>query len=281
MKNHLIALLAILLLVGFAFPQRKSDREVDKLIGPVRSVHVKRISYSEYRNDSIESFVYTYEANGNRTDRHNSTILDYLAQGVSMENLENPDKLPEIVGFNTDGSLRYRDVYTFDERGNRTSKARYNSAGALEYKYVTSYDNSGRKTEDAYYTKADSWASKAVYAYDDRGNKVSETYYKAGGLDIGKMEFKYDDEGRVIEDVLYDTKGLIERRKVYGYNSRGGKTEETSYAADGSLESRWVGTYKYDKRGNWIEMDCEWTGDNRKIFRQITYRTITYYEGEK
>jgi hypothetical protein len=277
MKNTLIALLVILLLVGLAFPQRKSDREIDKLIGPVRSVHIKKVTYSESGNSSVEFFTYTYEADGSRTDRPYYSFLDYIAQGGSLDNLENPNKLPEIVGYNTDGSLRYKEVYTFDDKGNMTSKARYNTAGALEYKYVSTYDDRGRKAEDAYYTTGDSWTSKAVYTYDERGSKNSETYYKAGGLIIGKMEFNYDEKGRVIEDVLYDAKGLIERKRIYRYNERGEKTEETCYGEGGRIASRWVSLYKYDEKGNWIEMDWTGTSGGRDVSRQTIYRTITYY----
>lgn len=91
MKSSLNALLIIILLVGLAFPQRKSDRELNKLIGPVRSVHIKKVTYSESGNSSVEFFTYSYEADGSRTDRPYYSVLDFIAQGGSLDNLENPN----------------------------------------------------------------------------------------------------------------------------------------------------------------------------------------------
>jgi hypothetical protein len=277
MKRLFVTLLISFLPVASAYSQRKSDRELNGLIGPVRSVHIIKTIYSKSHKRAVESFTYLYDADGIRADRPTYTILDYIGQGGSLEELENPDKLPEIVGLNPDGSLRYKEVYTFDGNGNRTSKARYDSAGTLDNKRVYTYDDKGRKVEEAYYTTEEYWASKAVYGYDERGNKVSETYYKASGMITGKMGFKYDEKGRVIEDVLYDAKGMIERKMVYGYDARGKKTEETSYGADGNIASQWISEYKYDKTGNWIEMASRWTSGGRLVQKETIHRSISYY----
>ena len=70
--------------------------------------------------------------------------------------------------YNPDGSLGYKYIYTYDDKGNKIEKNEYKSDGSLNYKYS--------------------------YKYDDKGTVFEEHWYKSDG----NLDYKYTNKYKYI-----------------------------------------------------------------------------------
>lgn len=132
----------------------------------------------------------TYDTKGRLTDQldanNNRTHLEYNAQN-RLETMYFPDK----VSKNT-YSLTDKEVYGYDNNGNRTSLLKRDGVNTVTYKY----DALNREIERIIPKPAD--GSKNVYtSYDLLNLKTSARFASASGVGI---TYKYDGFGELIEE---------------------------------------------------------------------------------
>ncbi len=93
----------------------------------------------------------------------------------------------------------------------------------------------------------------------------------------------YDIKGGKIDNAYFLTAGSssLTGKEVYKYDERGNIIEMTLHNADGSVLSKEVYTYEFDAAGNWTKMTTSIVvvEGGKLVFEptEVTYRTIAYY----
>jgi TonB family protein len=95
----------------------------------------------------------------------------------------------------------------------------------------------------------------------------------------------YDMKGNRVDNAYYlAAGGTLTGKEVYKYDERGNMVEMTLHNADGSLLSKETYAYEFDAVGNWVKMTTSVAviEAGRVTFEpsEVTYRTIAYYLDE-
>ena len=120
----------------------------------------------------------------------------------------------EMAEYNSDGSLKQKDLCRYDSLGNMIELASYNSDGSLEWKDLYKYDSAGNVIERTAYNSDGSLISKYLYEYDSVGNKIESAGYSTdGGLDY-KSIYNYDSAGNIVKLASYKSEIMIPDRLI-------------------------------------------------------------------
>jgi len=92
----------------------------------------------------------------------------------------------------------------------------------------------------------------------------------------------YDQKGNRVDNAYFlAAGGSLTGKEVYKYDERGNIVEMTLHGSDGSLIAKEVYTYEFDAVGNWVKMTTAVAViEGGKITfepSEVTYRTISYY----
>jgi protein TonB len=92
----------------------------------------------------------------------------------------------------------------------------------------------------------------------------------------------YDQKGNRVDNAYFlAAGGSLTGREVYKYDERGNIVEMTLHNADGTLLAKEVYTYEFDAVGNWTKMTTSvaMMEGGKVTFEpsEVTYRTISYY----
>jgi protein TonB len=95
----------------------------------------------------------------------------------------------------------------------------------------------------------------------------------------------YDQKGTRVDNAYFlAAGGSLTGKEVYKYDERGNIVEMTLHGADGSLIAKEVYTYEFDAVGNWVKMTTAVAviegGKVNFEPSEVTYRTISYYMDE-
>ena len=95
----------------------------------------------------------------------------------------------------------------------------------------------------------------------------------------------YDQKGNRVDTAYFlAAGGSLTGKEVYKYDERGNIVEMTLHGGDGSLVAREVYTYEFDAVGNWVKMTTAVAvvEGGKVTFEpsEVTYRTISYYLDE-
>jgi protein TonB len=95
----------------------------------------------------------------------------------------------------------------------------------------------------------------------------------------------YDQKGNRVDNAYFlSAGGSLTGKEVYKYDERGNIVEMTLHNEDGSLLAKEVYTYEFDAVGNWVKMTTAVAviEGGRVNFEpsEVTYRTISYYLDE-
>jgi protein TonB len=95
----------------------------------------------------------------------------------------------------------------------------------------------------------------------------------------------YDQKGNRVDNAYFlEAGGSLTGKEVYKYDERGNIVEMTLRNDDGTLLSKEVYTYEYDAVGNWVKMTTSVAiiegGQVTFEPSEVTYRTISYYLDE-
>jgi protein TonB len=95
----------------------------------------------------------------------------------------------------------------------------------------------------------------------------------------------YDQKGTRVDNAYFlEAGGTITGKEVYKYDERGNIVEMTLHNADGTLLSKETYAYEFDAVGNWVKMTTSVAiiEGGKVTFEpsEVTYRTISYYLDE-
>jgi len=269
MKTCLIALTLVTLLFRPELA-KKTDREQERLIGPVKTVLIELTTISNKDGKWVESsripwLSNTFDLKGNKIQE------DQLYEDVSLN-------FKSIFNYDADGKLRdgieydYKDVptfrwvYTHDPVQNQIEETRTEMNGVVFLKTLYTYDKNGNLVEELHRQIHSTKDFKWVYLYDAQGRKTEERFYLVQSQGL-------PDEGVGVSTLDFKT--------VYHYDAKGNVTEETRFDAAGAIKFKKQYTYKFDSVGNWISQTAEeWVTRSGKPALEptgVTYRTFEYY----
>jgi len=245
-------------MAGFA----ETTRVKDDLIGPVRSVTVKKSGYSVME---------TYDRAGHLVD----AVLDLSLSNTGTHSLFRYDReghLEEELALDPSGRLifRKRSIYARDLEGRNTASVTVSDDGRFQNAEFSLYDQRGLLWEQLWVNSSTAYKS----LFDVRGRRIYSAYYLKGAL-LNELRHRYDVLGRLHELVSYDDHGVVTARVTNEYDDAGKRTRSTTQTFGDLRPRTWVTTYEYDSVGNWIK---EQTSEQSPSSQTITSSTVPIVE---
>lgn len=293
----------------------KATADEKGLLGPVHTVLVWRASIHEEVGKQVEKPAWlcrrvVFDERGNlveRTQYHENGLIDdkwaytYTADGKPLElaicglrgslkqrNVQTYDDDGNHTGwirYDPDGSIKLRQVCLYDDKGLKTEELAHVGGTALKWRYTHAYDGRGNETESAEYRPDGTRRSKSVRIYDVRGDVVERAWYNLDDSLRKREVCTRDACGRTIELAIYDGEGLLQHKFAYAYDYHGNKVREVVHYPDGYLDRDVVYSYEYDEVGNWTKRTwSKWvTKDDRSYYwpEWAEYRTIRYFPDDR
>lgn len=247
----------------------ETTRVKNELLGPVRSVTVKKHGYSTTE---------TYDRAGHLIE----AVLDLTLANAATHALFQYDRegrLQEELALDPTGQLMYRKriVYAQDPEGRDTASVTASDDGHFQSAEFSQYERRGHLWEQLWVSHSTAYKS----IYDVLGNRIYSAHYRKGAL-LNELIHRYDAMGRLFELISYDGQGRITARVRNNYDETGQRTRSTTQTF-GETDSRtWVTTYEYDALGNWVkEQTSEQTPASRpgrsSTAPIVEERLIEYY----
>lgn len=188
-----VVLILLLVLTPTANAQGKSDRELDGLVGQVKSVHVEAVLMECESGEFVEEERGTSDeeydpggrviGNRNRFDRSSPSSRMYFypfEEGITR--IEKPTYWKGgIPPFWKHGALIYTDVYTYDNKQRRAEHVMYKADGVVQSRSIVVFDERGQIAETKNYNADGALASWNIIKYDERGNRIESAHYKEDG----------------------------------------------------------------------------------------------------
>ncbi len=266
----LIALALVALFTHPALAGKKTDREQERLIGPVKTVLIELTNISNQAGKWVESaripwLSNTYDLKGNKIQE---------------------DQLYDDI------SLNFKSIFNYDANGNLRDGIEYDYKEFPTFRWSYTHHAEQNRIEETRTEINGVVFSKAIYIYDKNGNLSEEIRQQIHSTKDFKWVYLYDAEGRKVEENFYlvQTQGLppegvgvstLDFRTVYRYDAKGNMIEETRFDAAGTVKFKKQYTYKFDSVGNWISQKAEeWVTRSGKPTLEptgVTYRTFQYH----
>ncbi len=203
----------------------QEDKELEK----VRKLKVKtRTKYSEY-----------YDLNGQLPAK--KTI-------VAKETFNRKGLLINMVEFNGVGKIVSTYKFSYDAKGNPI-KAESKEINGRSSTQLSKYDSHGKEIERTLIEKRkNNYITKTLFKYDKDDNLIEIQEYSNNKL-ISKQNIFYKD-GKKINTIVKDAKDNIALTVTSEYNASKKLIKEQRKEGNVTLSA----TYKYDSKGNLIEM---------------------------
>src|SRR5262245_27075279 len=223
-------LLTALISVQDATAQKKSQREQDGLVGPVRTVRIERAQLLNEAGKYIE---------GPRT------LSDTMIYDAEGRLLESADYLPG-------GAPDTKSTYKYDSKGKEIEYAHYIHDGLI-YKWLSRYDATGKLSEKIELRANGQIETRRLYKYDIKENRSQITEFGPDSSVKSKRTEIYDSRGNVLSRVERNSNGSVAHKYTYTFDGSGYLTSETDqYKHNGSSHTSRT-TYTYDDKRNMIE----------------------------
>jgi hypothetical protein len=265
MNKLISSLLLCLVLTCAAAAQKKSDREHERLIGPVKSVRVETARLVKKSGNWVEK------------SRDLQEVIDYGSKGEMTKKTIHADS-PTIITIK----------YSYDKDGKRGEDAIVEGPTRSDWSsyrgYGETYNGGSRGDGDV----REGRRARRVFKYDPSGNRIEETIYSSsskatiyGGTAVEAIYNHNYDEKSQRRETIYRVLNQVIYRWVYDYDDKGNITEMSKYSEGGYLLIKESYAYEFDAAGNWIKRTTsEWKrqGSNPHFEpERVIYRTITYY----
>lgn len=245
----------------------------DKLNGKVQSMtETKFVTYDELKKKNSKTTVFDHNGNVLIEKRYHpdgslnsKDIYQYDANGLPFKGYYSDQKTYAVSEYNKEGKLveeKYYNAYNnsllntskhrYNEEGNKVEVNYYNSSNDLDFKLNYEYDKKGNKIEVKSFNMNKPVSNKVMaFKYDQNGNLLEESQHNSKkGLDW-KIVYLYDKQSNKIQRKFYNRHNALESNRFLFYNKNRYLTGWNEYDTDGNLI--YQTTFKYDKKGNWIE----------------------------
>jgi hypothetical protein len=227
----------------------------------------KNVTITFIRKGTIdELYLYSYDSNNKLID-----ILGYNSDGSISFRLTGSydinNNLIEVIEYDSDGSISFRTTNSYDINNNLIERIGYNSDGSISYRDTYFYDSNNNLIERIEYNPDGSIFYRDTYFYDSNNNLIETIGYDSNGIFLLRWTSSYDSNNNLIEVIGYNSDGSIFDRRTYSYDINNNLIETIGYNSDGSISYR--DTYSYDLNNNLIEEN--WYSPDGSIFYRFTY----------
>jgi hypothetical protein len=247
----------------------ETTRTTNELIGPVRSVTVKKLGYSATE---------TYDRAGHLIE----AVFDIPLADTATYSLFRYDQnghLQEELALDPSGRLMFRKqvVHARDAEGRDTAAVTTSDNGGFQHAEFSWYDQRGHLWEHLWVNHSIAYKS----LFDALGRRIYSARYSKGEL-FSEVKHQYDAQGRLHELVIYNAQGLAAGRVANDYDDMGRRMRATTETLGENQQRKWITTYEYDDMGNWIkELTAEQSSTLRKAATSavpiLQERQIQYY----
>lgn len=175
----------------------------------------------------------------------------------------------EHISYNKDGTVSYREKYSYDEEGMLISVKEF-SGNTLTNKIDYSYEESrkGLKRIGKYSQTGGTARSEEIL--DENGNAIVVKYFNADGKCYSWTENEYDDEGHQLLLENCDSDGNLKNGIRWKYDEYGNLEETALYHDDRNAPydyTKWK--YKYDEKERPVSAVISQNGTQTKA--EFTY----------
>lgn len=230
---------------------RKSERETEGFVGPVKNAIVEWMPVSGYPNlpnTKLPYHIYVYDREGRRIR------YSYFSGALSGD--------------------EHREEYTYDKDGNRTTRDEF-----IQGKNSPPPPPPPMMPPGA----AVKGPPKTTFKYDGQGMMIEKANLRGNGDLIYKTTYKYDEIGRVQETNIIHATGQ-HYRWVYKYEGKK-RFPESEDSLDGkSNTTRYTiiySDYEFNPQGDWIKRKRTLNESTGKTTVEIQYQTIEYFPAAK
>lgn len=188
---------------------------------------------------------------------------------------ENGNRI-ELANYKSDGSLNSTIKSIYDANGNLTGEQTLLGNGAVDITSTIRTDAKGNRMEQEDKKSGNSnplFNYKHYFKYDEKGQLIERIANRANGAFAFKYGFKYDDNGNKTEWTRHGADNSILEKVVYKFDAKNNLIEETKYKPDGSVKEAYTYSYEFDKKNNWIRQKK--MQDSKVI--EIKEREIKYH----
>lgn len=174
--------------------------------------------------------------------------------------------------------------YVYDERGNCTERRVISYSDSVAHSHIVryNYDERGRLVE-SYDQRTDGRKNRyEAYDYNRKGQKIKYQYRNKAPKTRKDIEpnpqtrYKYNADGQCVREVRYNLRGEIREVVKMSYDAQGNLVKRISIPkvrpnrggdiviSTGESSSHIVKLYRYDRRGNCINIRTFINGDKNK-----------------
>jgi hypothetical protein len=294
--KYIFVFLVYLSFVCSANAQKKTDVEKQKLIGAVKSISSKMISYADENEQNpvrtVQRDLIGYDKKGNEIERIIYDDYSFLV-GKNINTYDEKGNLSESVLTDGKNKILEKNVREY-EQGNLIQTVTFDGKGRAQLKQINSFDNKGYITAETYFVSTKP-IGKTVYKYDSNYNLIETAFFTADGskafapigpcLSSHKLVYSYSGK-HPAQIVAYEPDGKIKVSWKYSYDKNERLTELVKESDYSVLKFQY--SYEDDSKGNWIKQSSVGTSLSKSdIFKSgkflsskritVISREITYY----
>ena len=130
-----------------------------------------------------------------------------LRGGIIQENIYNK------------GKMFIKDVWKYDDSGNKVDRRRYNSNGSLNKDHEWKFDDVGNEIEHCFYFDGET-QSKTIYKFDVDGNVIEKKWYEKSVIPEKSFSYYNDRNGNWMKKIEFfnDEPNSITIREIEYYD---------------------------------------------------------------
>ena len=202
--------------------------------------------FGDYYRSPKAKYIHIFDASGRQVESDELTSRDMIVDKL-LYNYDTEGRVSSTVCTDGDGKIQWKNIYTYDENGNRSDESQYNANDELVNRSIFKYVGENQ-IEEAFYNADGALLGKFITKLDDKGRKAELAQYnEEGSLEV-RQTYSYNDAGKLSEVAYSDVLGRMVRKTVYRFDASYSVTEEQTYNAQNKLAVRVI--FKYDAYGN-------------------------------
>lgn len=190
------------------------------------------IDKKEYDSDGILKLqtTYDYDEKGNKIEEN--TFGRFETQKTTYKYDDKGREVESLITFSfqgIDGSVELRITKEYDQKGNVIEEKNYNNRNQLSNRNIFTYDERGNRIKEIFIDlNTNESEEKNIYTYDKNNKKIEIQKYISKNLSE-KTTIKYDEKGNILEEHIIDFNRNTLFKIVYKNNKIGNPIEKIYY----------------------------------------------------
>lgn len=217
------------------------------------------------KKDGYKNFSKKYDHKGNIVEEiyYSAGKQGGIDQKLSYKYDNKENKIEHINNKVSQGRILLKQIFTYDNAGNKIKEERFNGSDYEFIKY--NYDSKNRLQE---IVKTDTLNNIIqIRSFEYTSNKSTITIMNQEKRVLGKIVNTFDNNDNIIETVEYDVNGKISEQYYYIFQGKL-MTQKLKYIYE---NFNYMENFSYDKNGSLIEVKREQPKGNFYINNIYTY----------